>query len=907
MNPQTRKLLIKRLIPAIEVIGKDFERFGHILLEYILRTPLEHTGENCLGFPISGVVDSSSSDGKVVAQYSAEEHYFSTGMPKAEKDIAQALQRRQNANLILLLSSQKDRPQIADDFIKERLGRPDMKGRHLKIWGAQRIAEYILDHVVFNDRAVERLSTYLPALTQIWEEAARDHLFPAPDPHHLARDMVSGEISARLNRDRVAIVGGIAGSGKSAAVKAYGAANRHKYDLLIWLDREEVRELRDLEAIPLVRGQEKRNVANLLRTRECLVVLDDVQATPDVASLVALCGPGSHILVTTRTTGSETYDMPPMDDTEARNLLNGSCQTSCPGEVFNTIWKTVGGHPLSLALMNAAVREGASWDDICRDCQEVGAFPDRNQALAERLVLRHRGMLEGPLSVFAWAGQSTCDAGFLREAIMPAGIRTLQSHALTAADRDSVLRLHDVIFSSLSSLRWWNADRQAELNEKLEVYLQRAAAANDLSLWSAAGNLRHRLEQLVKGGDRRPAYLPALLVIWTTKETLIHVLDDPIQKSAALAAAAQGIDPIEFRVLIETVEKRYFVETARDWDSGKRFLEASLAVFDNLARLPNLTAEQIAEIHHHRGKALRWLHRYDDAMAQFEAVMAGPINLHATRLQLIRLYKRKGRNTDAIQLGSEVLAAAEQTGEVSPSVLLAVMQDVPWGEGSARSKLLDPKHTFIEQTVIDYIEAGYDQAYATLAALARWWSKEKPDVLERVLRRIPALRPERANTDDLRYAFGDILLEGARVSEGDEAVSRQALALSCFESMASPESFHRQRQAELLLDMNRPAEAEQILASHRQRDTSGWIHRLMARVCLSQRKLPEALVYIDKALADPKCASRYDEFYELRYDICSASGDQDAIDDLKKAIQESREGANRRRLQSRHDMAIGKA
>jgi hypothetical protein len=50
MNPQTRKLLIQRLVPAIGVIGPDFERFAGLVLDHVLPTPLEHTGLNVLGY-----------------------------------------------------------------------------------------------------------------------------------------------------------------------------------------------------------------------------------------------------------------------------------------------------------------------------------------------------------------------------------------------------------------------------------------------------------------------------------------------------------------------------------------------------------------------------------------------------------------------------------------------------------------------------------------------------------------------------------------------------------------------------------------------------------------------------------------------------------------------------------------
>ncbi len=245
------------------------------------------------------------------------------------------------------------------------------------------------------------------------------------------------------------------------------------------------------------------------------------------------------------------------------------------------------------------------------------------------------------------------------------------------------------------------------------------------------------------------------------------------------------------------------------------FLDASLPMFDSLAALPTLSPRQTAEIHHHRGKVYRWLHRDPDALREFETVMSGPFPLDATCLQLIRLYKRSRKFSAAADLGKEVLRAAEVTGDVSPSVLLAVIQDLPWQDAPVRTRLLWPKQAFIEQTIISHANAGYDQAYKTLAAVARWWSKEAPEVLTRVLAAIPALSAERVNDDEDRFAFGDILFEASRAS-GAEARETQMLALSFFEAEDKPKNFHIQRHAELLLDMGRARKAEALLKAHRQ-------------------------------------------------------------------------------------------
>lgn len=897
MNPQTRKLLIQRLVPAIGVIGPEFERFCGLVLDHVLSVPLEHSGLNTLGFPISRVLDSSSADGVIVAEYSARADYFTSGMTKAADDIDHALARRPNAKFILLLSSQPGRPQIIEDFVNTTMAKPEMKGRALQIWSAERIAEYLIDKVTFNDAAVEKLSYYLPTLTEIWEEAARDRLFPAPSLRHQPRRQVSDEIYRRLSSETCLFLGGIAGSGKSDAARAYGADYRQDYHLQIWLDRGDVGRVDDLKAVSLMRGQEKRNVASLMRTRRCLVVIDDPQVSLEADALTTICGPGSHILVTTRELRPNTFEIPTMFIAEGRAVLEEGLPNRCPEDAFNKIWATVGGHPLSLSLMNSAVRDGAPWSDIVDDCTAVGRLSDPTQRLADRLLLRRRNLLRETLAVFEWAGQADCDAGFLRFVIKPSGIRDLRANALTAADRDAVVRLHDVVYSSLSSLDWWTPTDREQLDDKLEAYLGAASTTDDLSLWSAASNLRKRIEVLIADGHVRPAFLLALLMVWRPEEIDPTSLGDPAARAAALASARTPVDRVEFRLLLETVEQLFYRTKAQGKAAVAAFLKASLPMFDSLAALPDLTPRQTAEIHHHRGKVYRWLHLDADARREFEAVMTGPSPLHATRLQLIRIYKRTGEFAKAAQLGEEVITAAEQTGNVAPSVLLAVIQDLPWKEASVRRQLLWPKQVFIEQTIVNYANAGYDQAYKTLAAVARWWSQEAPDVLKRVLAEIPALSPERVDEDEARFSFGDILFEVSRASN-TKVDETQALALSFFEAEVRPREFHIQRHAELLLDMGRAVEAEALLKTHKWLDSSCWIHRLMARARLAQSDAPGALTWINRALTDRRGVSRHDEFLELRYEIRRALGDVRASEDLKAAIDLAAEGRRRTYLES---------
>lgn len=899
MKIQTQRKMIQRLIPAIKVIGGDFEDFGGKLLDHLLKTSLEHSGVNFMGLPVSQVLDSNGDDGLVVAQYSAESDYFAKGMKKASDDITKALARRPTAKRILLIAAEEKRPIIADNFKKKVLKEKRMKGRSIGIFGSQSIAAWIVRKLLFNDAAIEELSEYLPELADMRDEAARDRLFPELSARHNPRPTVTAEISRRLAASPCLVLTGIGGCGKSEAATAFGMESAKNYDLRIWLEPDEFHGTAALNASSLLRGGRKRNIATLLKRQRCLLVIDDPQRNIDSVELAALCGPGSHVLVTRREASSNEYLLPDLTQGEAQAILDEAVSQPCPTDIFQTIWATVGGHPLSFALMNAAIRNGATWEDIEMDCRNVGDLADPRQRLSDRLLIRYREILKKELSFFAWARQPECDYGFLREAILPLGIRKLKERTLTASDLPSTVRLHDVVFASLSSLDWWSAEQQSHWDDVLTGYLTKTSDLNDLSFRAAASSLRNRIHALVNAGDKRPAYILALLEIISPEGNEALDLDDPIQQAAQLSTKRQPIDPLLFRTIIETFEWRYLRLKQSSRDSAKAFAKEGLQLFDDLAKVPGLTLRQQSEIRHHRGKALAWVNLRDQALMEFEAVLTSEEPLDASRLQLMRAYKHSKKNDEAIALGEKVINAAEaKPGAVSQSVLLAVMQDIPWREEAARSRILQPRQDFIERTIVENAIAGVEQAYKTLAAVARFWSQEAPDVLARVLQTIPTSNMERFEDDDTRNGFADVMFEYGRSlgQDGGEAL-RKALIL--FDGATKLSPFNEQRKAELLIFMDRSQEAIPILQAREDRHTNGWIQRLLAQGLLSQGRFADALVWIDQALQDPKCKSHYHEFWEHRYHIRVSLGEGDAIEDLSKALALAPSGPIKNRLEDK--------
>jgi hypothetical protein len=211
MNPKRKTAQIDRLAKAIGYIATDFERFGGLFLDALLEIPLNHQGTNLLGYPVGGVVDMVGDNGRVVAEFSDVSGYFNRPMTKAKGDLQKALVRKSAARDIFLLSGERKRPQIAQEFETEVSAWPEMTGKTLHLWGAEEISSRIIEELIFSDTVVRRLAPYLPELQSIRDEEAVSRLAPAPDRSRLMRHDVAAELARQLEAGPVVTISGIGG------------------------------------------------------------------------------------------------------------------------------------------------------------------------------------------------------------------------------------------------------------------------------------------------------------------------------------------------------------------------------------------------------------------------------------------------------------------------------------------------------------------------------------------------------------------------------------------------------------------------------------------------------------------------------------------------------------------------
>jgi tetratricopeptide (TPR) repeat protein len=894
MHTKRRAALIETLAQNVEQVGPEFERFAGIVMGALSKVRLTHAGVNLRGYPVAGVVDSESDDGREAVEYSDRRNYFDGMMTKAEDDLRKILKDRPGAKQIYLVAGERTRPQKVADFKERVLAWPQMAGKALTFFGSEEIATEIVDHLLLDEQLIGRVAPYLADLRRIVDEEAAAALVPSLPSEILARPNVDCEIVARLAVQPVLTIAGMGGLGKSIAAMAYANAHRGAYQIQIWLDGEEVKRAESLRAFPLVRADDPRNIAGLLEAGGCLLVIDDACQDLSIETLTKFCGEGSHVVLTRRLAPQGAYEPPLLTQDEARAMLDAP-GAPCPPAVFETVWASINGYPLCLNLLRAAARSGVPWDDLAEDCCAVGKILDEDGVrLVDRLLDRLKDLLQQELSVFVWADLPAVDKAFITHNVAPVGVRNLSAYGLTSVDRGGVVRLHDVVFAALKSLDWCGAARSAELDRALQAFIMKVADEPGLRLWTLVRSMMPKLEAMALSGVDDGPCLYALLAVWEADEVRRDLVGDPLAAASRFAEGLRG--PLAVITIIETVEKLFLLDKHDGERVARERLGERMPVFAALASLPALTSREQAQIQHHEGKALKRLGKLDEAAERFEAVLAGPCPMDEARLQLVTIYRSKPEKAaETIALVDQVFARWGAGEDVTYSVILGLIERLPAGEGRWRNDIIARHAEAIKTTIIEAANQGVGQGVRAFAPLGRFISTEMPELFIEIFQQIPVPVPEGSGVDGDKFAWAEIHAEAAKALKAD-ATALRAKALRFYEAMVKPDDFNTQRRAEVLIEMGRAQEAEALLLPLQGRRSPEWVERLLARTRLALGDPAGALERINTALILLKAEHFRSEFLELRFDIRSALGDAEAASDLKAALEASQKAAESKRL-----------
>lgn len=892
MTPSQERYYIAQLVQAVSNLGPDFEAFGARFVDHVHGGELLHRGQNIQGSPVGYVVDTMSHNGDFVAEYSAEAGYFSGKYSKPAKDWKHVCESVPHVKEVWLVSSREMGPQATT-----RLGRfvarvQRRRGIRLRFWGAREIAETIVRDLLLSDSAVQALSPYLATLQNLVDESVLSQQVPKPSEALQVQPDLERVIIERLEREQVVGLAGLSGSGKSEAAAAVARVAADRYDLVVWLPTPTALHVSDLTAVEVERLGRRMNVLGLLRARRCLLILDDLRSELSVAGLRAACGPGSGVLITRQLAGEGDIPMPLLEEAASRLILEHGTQAPCPDDLFFRIWRTVGGHPLTLKLLNSSARDGG-WQDVEADLEDVERFPEpeRRQKLWERLLERVRPMLSSELTLFRWCASSRVDREFAKAAILPRGVRLLQQANLLAPSRYDILRLHDIIVTSLAALEPPSEQDAARFSRVLEQHVTRVALSDEsgIHLRNLAYVHRDLFERLAKDEPEQDAWLYCLLHAWDIPDIELDVIGDPIRRAQRFTGGAPAeVSGLSVLTVLEAEEAVYRAEKRTLGPEAARAARGlRLEVFDLLEAANGISAEAWASVQHHRAKALSIVGRDEEARAICEDLLARGNAFPAVRLLLARILKKSGAESKREQ--ALLLSLLEETAShpesVGISVTLAATSDL---RGRDLIKEASERYrTMIADRIIAAGSRGFEQAFLAFAAIGSHWRWTYPELFMEVFRELPPRVLTEDLSDEQLAAWGSILLDAQELMPAENQQAILSEAVSFYNAIRDPSPFVSRYKAKALRLDGHLEEALDLLTGMVRDGPDAWnLHEYSKALHVAGRHR-EALEVIDRALAEivaGRAAAKYEAaFLEHRFAIRLALGEADAVEDLRTA------------------------
>ncbi|WP_417375308.1 NB-ARC domain-containing protein [Gimesia maris] len=895
MNPSHRTYLINELSRGIQVIGPHFEAFGQKITDYLIDEPLTHRGLNAQGLPVGHIIDSFSVNGEIAAEYSAEQNYFEKPLKKLFGDFKHVRTNHPQANRIYLLSAQECGPKLYTRLTNLCFKLEKKKGLTVAVYDSRRIAEFIVDDLLLNDEAVETLSPLLVPLERVCNEYAVTKLVPSQSDNYIRQDSIIDEISSQIREHRVSAIAGVSGSGKSETAVAVSKALESDFEIIIWVVATDLKNLTELRGFDVERRGRKVNVDSLLKERSCLLILDDFRKKNSVDELKQYTGTASAILITRQTTVNNDYQIPFLDDADAETILQNGIDIPCPEHIAEKVRQTAGGHPLALRLMNAGVRE-SSWEDLEADCEEIGQYEDdeRFERLADRLLDRLRPLMEKELALFLWCNSDRVDRSFARRTIAPVGIRKLESSCLLSADRQDVIRLHEIIWSSLRSIDVSTEKYEAYFTTCIENHIEHLAFAPGESLnFLIFRQVHHeQLQQILESNNKRSTCLYCLTHTWSDEDVNTQLLPNPIDLYADIESgnAKKDIDVSAFCEVVECIYRRIKFED--DIEAARKMLSSHLDLYSKIAEADGISPKGQSTALHHKAKALKNLRQFEEAKQLCKELLSKFDN-PATKLLYARLL-RYGDQKDILHAKDLLLdilnEAQEKPNEAEISVVLASIETLGYNQLSkAIPNILPEAFDRFGELVADLIMSsaprGFDLAYVAFASIGRKLRYHDEPLFFEILSNLQYGRPEDACDDKERAAWGDILLSASDSREigTDECKGYATAALEYYNSIKEPFKYTLQQKGHCLVNLNRPADARETLQPLVADEPNPWNRYWLSKVELLQGNHDVALTLIDESLADPKSKQYQTTFLEHRFDIRNARGDTDAIEDLKQA------------------------
>ncbi|MCK9618965.1 MAG: hypothetical protein M0R47_00350 [Methylobacter sp.] len=883
MSEAFRKKVISTLVDEIALLtGGRFEQFGYKMMGVIYPAQWVERGTTIEGAPRGYTVDTSADGSSLVAEMSSESDYFHGKMTKPQRDLQHAVSLHPDVKRIWLLASQEaaagettKRANLETQFKKGRKPLEDVN-----ILDARKIAEHIFDNLE-SEHFISIIADYLPSIGRLADENAFSHRVPKYSGY-LSRPSIEDTVINRLDNTSCIVINGISGIGKSALVAQVAERLRQDFDVIIWYDACELKNVTELSDVDVRRSGARHNITSLLRRQKCLLILDDTELSLRQVAELDL-GESKVILTSQIRSDPQSIILEDLDFDSARTLLEEGVSNPCSDQVFQRVFSNIGGYPLLLGALNRLAQE-EGWEAVNDCCEDaiISVEDERHKKVCQRILIRHQAALTGELEFVKWSGGSRFVSDLAEVCVSSRAVKNLQKRAFLAATISGNIRVHDVVYQSICGVINTSAQNDTEFSRKLENYIGEKCEEEKPAFRRIVRFHAPLLKRLLSSKPC-PSFVYAVALA-RTGGTPLDLLGDPVATAKKIASYVNwsGLE-IEIRAVIESVEALYtLTSAAQGADAAKIDLQNNIVTLELLRDSPAAKGEILRDIKHHFAKMLVRLERVQDAEIEFQSILIDHPNFAAGRLQLGRILDRTRRKQDALDECKKIIAQYKDTqARVDPVLLEALRLLASLGT----SDDLAPYQALIMSSLAEAREYDTALALRLVASVAQKTWYTMPQIVSRMFKAIE-WRDAAPSSDSERFDWAQAHKAAAKVTDVSDPQRHDFLVAAdeAYRSIVNPNSYYMMQHTEALVLLKKFVEANDLLDLITESEHNEFWWQRKAQALLGLNSIDAALEAINHGLQKLRDKKYKPAFLHDRYLIRKSLQETEAIEDLKAAI-----------------------
>jgi len=658
MKEHIKKRIIKELIKeVVELDDRDIELVGHQYISIRENRNMIHKGLNKDYKPVGYTVDSFSDDYKIVGEYSSEEKYFepagkvdSPVYNKIEKDINHAISQSSGRNLdkIYLISNNEIPNSFRKKFNSTNLGK--QYGDIVVFVDAMELAKGIYNQSIKSSDVAEFYKIFFPRYSLNLDNFEYFGKLPNICDNYVRDEGIQKQLSDFLSKEKICVLHGLSGSGKTHAVIDYVQKNALNYEGYIWLSGKDWPENAPLSSVKRTRGGAPINVEGLFNATKSILVIDSLERIVKPAMFTELekgFALGGVVIVTSQiaNSASEVYvRISHLSEKVAATILGEDIPSlSIKAKQFISKCRF---SPLILAMTKALADKNLGgkediYSEIIDDPELVN--DEEGLSIMKKILNRLEPKSLEALKKISNSGQNSHDIKFLKKYIGLLRFNSLHELSLLVPTNAlDIFQIHDLV-----SIAIRGNGENSDISMAVENYVSQY---NGEMTPSVLRQIHLCFQQMysehLRRGDREADWLHySLLQCESDKKQSLYgnLHNQALNSYTTLPNLMCIIDAKEihsYTITDHSERKHYYRECYEEYNKA----------------LVNVQSEDIkAELLHHKGKALRRLGELNDSIEVFEKLLELRPGWHAPHGQIAHIGTQYSADITAKSKGEKSL------------------------------------------------------------------------------------------------------------------------------------------------------------------------------------------------------------------------------------------------------------